>query len=103
VGLALALMVFPNSLLAIFQIALTTEIWIRVLGVVVFNLGVLYIFMASANNKLFSSLSVYLRAVVLIWFVLFVALELAPPQLILFGAVDAAGALWTYMALRKEG
>ena len=100
--LAASLLAFPNALLGIFQIAVTTEVWIRVLGAVVLNVGILYIFMAPSNNILFMTLSVYVRASVLLWFMLFVVLGIAPMQLILFGLVDAVGAAWTYFTLQKE-
>ena len=100
--LGISLTIAPNVLLGLFQIPATTEVWIHVLGVVVFNIGLYYIFMAPANSTLFLTLSVYTRAAILFWFIVFVLLGWAPAQLILFGAVDGAGALWTYMALRKK-
>jgi hypothetical protein len=100
--LAIILLAVPNTILELFQLQPTTEVWIRVLGVIVLNMGILYIFMAANNHVLFMTLSVYLRASVLLWFILFVALEMAPVRLIIFGLVDAAGAAWTYFALRKN-
>ena len=88
-------------LLSLFQIAETTEVWIRVLGAVVFGIGLYYIFMAPSGNVLFFTLSVYVRASILVWFIIFVMMDWVPAQLILFGLVDTAGATWTYMALRK--
>ena len=99
--LGITLTVVPNMFLATFQLAETSEIWIRVLGVVVFNIGIYYVFMAPADHTLFLTLSVYTRFLILFWFVVFVVLGWAPPQLILFGLVDAAGATWTYLTLRK--
>ena len=99
--LGISLTVVPNVLLSLFQIAETSEIWIRILGTVVFGLGLYYVFMAPSNNTLFLTLSVYVRAFIMLMFVVFVALGWAPAQLILFGLVDLAGAAWTYVALRK--
>ncbi len=100
--LAVSLLAFPNTVLGLFHITPTTEVWIRLVGVVVLDLGILYVLMAPSNNILFMTLTVYLRASVLLWFILFVALDMAPVQLILFGLVDAAGAAWTFFALRKQ-
>ncbi len=100
--LGITLTVMPNFLLGTFQIAETNEIWIRVLGAIVFNIGLYYIFMAPTNHVLFLTLSVYTRMLVLFWFVVFVMLGWAPVQLILFGLVDGAGAMWTYLAIRKK-
>jgi hypothetical protein len=99
--LGITLITYPNLLLSTFGQPETMEVWIRVVGVIVFNIGLYYIFMAPANNALFCTLTVYTRLAVLVWFIVFVVLEWAQPSLILFGAVDAVGALWTYMALRK--
>ncbi len=97
----ITLTVTPNVLLSLFQIAETGEVWIHVLGTVVFGMGMLYVFMAPSNHILFLTLTVYLRAAILLWFIIFVAIGWAPPQLIFFGLVDMAGAAWTYTALRK--
>ena len=99
--LGITLTVFPNMLLSIFQIEETTEVWIRVLGAVVFGIGLYYVFMAPTNNTVFLTLSIYVRASILLWFIAFVLIGWAPTQLILFGLADAAGAAWTYLALRK--
>ena len=99
--LGISLTVFPNILLPLFQFPETGEVWIHVLGAIVFNLGLYYVFMAATNNPLFLTLTVYTRAAVLLWFIVFVVVGWAPAQLILFGLADAAGAVWTYTAMRK--
>lgn len=99
--LGITLTVVPNMLLSTFQIPETDEVWIRVVGIVVFNIGLYYVFMAPSNHTLFMTLSVYTRLAILLWFIAFVLVEWAPAQLILFGLVDAAGALWTYVSLKK--
>ena len=98
----LTLITAPNFLLSLFQIAPTTEIWIRVLGAVVVDVGFLYVYMAPADHTLFFSLTIFARFSILAWFTVFILLEWAPPQLILFGLIDAAGAIWTYLAMKKQ-
>lgn len=100
--LSVSLMTYPNTLLEMFQLSPTNEVWIRVLGAVVLDIAILYVFMAPTNNVLFMTLTVYVRMSILLWFILFVVLDIAPIRLILFGLVDAAGAGWTYFALRKK-
>lgn len=100
--LGITLTVAPNTILAMFQMPTTTEVWIHVIGVVVFNIGLYYVFMAPSNHIIFLTLTIYTRAAILLWFIAFVVLDWAPAQLILFGAADAAGALWTYLALKKN-
>jgi uncharacterized membrane protein HdeD (DUF308 family) len=100
--LGITLTGFPNSLLSTFQLPETNEIWIRVVGVLVFNIGLYYVFMAPTNNTLFYTLTVYTRASILVWFIVFVLIGWAPASLILFGIADMAGAAWTFMAMRNK-
>jgi hypothetical protein len=100
--LGLTLVLAPNMLLALFNVPETSEVWIRVAGMLVLILG-FYYFMASGKEMLaFYRWTVYGRLSVLVFFSAFVALKLAPPVLLLFGAADAAAALWTAYCLRKD-
>lgn len=100
--LGLILLVIPNVLLNLFSLPETNEVWIRVVGMLVFLLG-FYDFQASKNEMIkFFQWSVYARAVVPIFFIVFVLLDFAPPILILFGVIDAVAALWTHLSLRSE-
>ncbi len=54
----ITLVALPNILLGLFQIPPTNEIWIRVLGAVIVNIGFLYVYMAPVNNTLFFVLRV---------------------------------------------
>lgn len=98
----ITLTVFPNALLSLVGVPETTEVWIHLLGVVVFAIGLYYVFMAPTNNFLFLTLSVYARISVFLWFVIFIVINLAPIQLLPFGLIDLAGAIWTYTALKKS-
>ncbi len=96
------LVLVPNLMLSLFGFAPTTEVWIRVLGVVVFNLGWYYWYAAVSEARPFFAASVVTRAFALFAFAGLVAAGFAQPTLILFGAIDAAGGLWTWLALRSE-
>ncbi len=98
----ITLTVIPNVLLSLFGMPETSEIWIRVLGSVVFTLGLGYVVMAPTNHRLFLTFSVYARTYVFVMFTTFVVMGWAPWQLILFGVVDLAGAAWTYAGLKKS-
>ncbi len=98
--LGVALVIAPNLLLGLFGIAPTAEVWIRVVGLVVFNVGMYYWFAAKSEALPFFVASVYLRAAVPVVFLAFVALGWAPPMLVLFGLVELAGGVWTFAALR---
>jgi hypothetical protein len=95
------LVVVPNALLTVFGIPETGEVWIRVVGMLVVFLGLYYV--VGARNELvpFMRATVYGRFGVLTFFIAFVALGLAPPILVLFGVIDAAGAVWTASAIRR--
>ena len=99
--LGLALVLVPNLVLTAMRMPPTSEVWIRVLGVVVFNIGVFYWIAAQTESVALFRASVVIRPLVLVWFAGFVALGLASPMLLLFGAVEVAGALWTWLALRS--
>jgi hypothetical protein len=98
--LGVALVLIPNLLLGMFGMPVTTEVWIRVLGIVVFNVGVFYVAAAACEARLLFRASVYTRSLVFVAFIAFAAAGLASPVLVLFGAADLAGAVWTYVASR---
>jgi hypothetical protein len=100
-GTAAILIASPNVLFGIVGIAPTTEPWARVLGVIVAVLGTYYIVAARGEFTAFFRTSVWLRIVVLAGFGGLVAVGWAPAPLIIFGVVDAIGALWTRTALRS--
>ena len=99
-ALGVILVVIPNVLLSLFRIPATNEVWVRVVGMLVLILGFYY--STAARNELtpFLRATVYGRAAVLVFFVAFVSLGLAPPILIVFGLIDAVAATWTAVALR---
>lgn len=100
--LGIILILAPNTLLAIFRIPTTTEVWIQVVGVLTFNIGVYYYYAAKSEAKAFFQASVYTRIFVLAAFAVFAILGLASPVLVLFGAVDFAGGIWTHLTLKAE-
>jgi len=94
------LVVAPNVLLSLFGIASTSEVWIRVAGVLAFNIGI-YAWIG-ARHRPFLEASVYTRALVCAAFVVFALLGLASPMIVLFGLIDLAGGLWTWAALKAD-
>lgn len=100
--LGTTLLLVPNLLLALFGIVETSEVWIHVVGMLVVILGFYYLEAARHDLIPFFYATVYARCAVLVSFVAFVVIGLAPPILILFGTIDAAGALWTQTSLRAE-
>jgi hypothetical protein len=99
--LGATLVIAPNVLLGLFGIPATTEVWIRIVGVLVLILAYYCYAAASIEHEPFYRWSVRARSSVIVFFAVFVGLGLADPMLLLFGAIDLAGALWTASALRK--
>ena len=96
------LVIAPNLLLKLFFVPETNEVWIRVVGMLVFLLGYYYFNVSRNEIKQFMQWTVYARASVLIFFIVYVLLDFAPPVLILFGVIDVAAAVWTHQCLRSE-
>ena len=99
--LAAVLMVAPNLLLEQFGIAPVQDVWIRVTGMLAGFLGFYYIRVAGAGLISFIAWTVPVRLSVFLFFGAFVLLGLGPPVLLVFAIVDAAGAAWTWWALRR--
>ena len=102
-ALGLGLVLVPNLVLAALRMPPTSEVWIRVLGVVAMNIGVFFWVAARTEAVALFRASVYVRPLTLLWFGAFVLLGFAGPMLMVFGVIEAAGALWTWLALRSDG
>lgn len=98
----LTLLIAPNFLLATFQIAFTSEVWIRVVGVLTLAIGFYYHQAGSRNIVAFLPLTLVVRVLVFLAFVVFVVLKYVSPSLIIIGSVDLLGAAWTLWALKKK-
>ncbi len=99
---AFVLAISPNTMLGLLRLAPTTEPWIRILGVVIGVLGAYYVTAARHDLIPFFRATVWGRGIVLVALCLFAILKVAPAILIGFGILDAAGALWTWSALRSS-
>ncbi len=102
VGLGVILVLVPNLFLSVFGMPPVTDVWLRVVGMLVILLGTYYVAAAREGIAAFYPWTVYGRATVIVFFAAFVLLGLAKPILILFGVVDLLGAMWTRYALRSR-
>lgn len=102
VVLGAALIAVPNLLLGAFGLPPTREVWIRVVGVLVLCLALYYIESGRHGLEAFFGLTVLARAFVFVSFVAFAVLGLVQPVLVLFGAVDLLGAVWTAVAMGRS-
>jgi hypothetical protein len=101
VVLGIILIAVPNLLVNAFGFPATNEVWIRVVGMLVLILAFYYTQAARKELTDFFQWTVYARASVIVFFLAFVVVGLAKAALILFGAVDLLGAIWTGLALRS--
>lgn len=102
-GLGLMLLLAPNLLLRVFGVPATSEVWIRVIGMLVLCLSFYYIQAARHELTTFIRWTVWTRLAVIVYFAAFVLLLSAPKPLLLFGLVDLLAALWTWLALNRRG
>lgn len=100
VVLGVALIAVPNAILSLFGLPATSEVYIRIVGVLLFLLAWYYILSARKEMTDFFRWTVYARASIILFFTAFVALDFVKPVLILFGVVDLTAAIWTGLALR---
>ncbi|UCF09934.1 MAG: hypothetical protein JSW65_07705 [Candidatus Bipolaricaulota bacterium] len=100
--LGLFLLIAPNTLITFFGLPTTTDVWIRVVGMMLFLLSYYYIQAARRDLTEFFRWSVVARAAVIVFFAGFVIFDLVKPILLLFGGVDLCAAMWTLLALRKD-
>ena len=98
-ALGVVLLVAPNVLLQLFGLPPTSEVWIRVVGMLVAFLGLYYRVAAAAELRPIFQMSVLVRGSVPLFFLLFVLAGWVQWPLVLFGVIDALGAAWTWQAL----
>ena len=97
----LQLIFVPNMLLGMFGFESTAEIWIKVLGIVVLSLSIIYYAISKQNNTDVVRATVWSRLFVGTGFVLLVLSGQAKSSLILFAGIDIATAVWTWLELKK--
>jgi hypothetical protein len=100
--LGVTLVAIPNVFLGVFGMPAASDIWIRVVGVLVLCLAFYYTQAGRRGLDDFFQWTVYVRCFVFVSFVVFVVLKLVQPILALFGVIDLAGATWTLLALRQR-
>ena len=96
------LLLAPGLLLVPLGMAVPTEVWIRMVGILALALGIGDVL---AGRDLIASLirwSVWRRLAAGVVIGLLVLMGLAPAALLLFAAVDIAAAMWTAIAIRRQ-
>jgi hypothetical protein len=98
----LSFIFIPNVVLPIFGFPPTTEIWIRLTGLLTAILGMYFLHSVRYDDRHFYRATLYARLIFFTGVTLFVIFKLASPMLIAFGAIDLIGAAWTWSALRAD-
>ena len=96
---AVGFLFMPNAILPMFKMPKTHEQWIRVMAVLVGVIAYYYIVAALNNLTPIFWATVYGRFGVCVAFIGLVLAKKAKSTLILFGVIDAAGAVWTLLTL----
>jgi hypothetical protein len=102
IGLGCGLVFVPNVILSLFRLPLTDEVWIHMLGMITFFLGITQYYVARTDLRSYLKLTVILRYCVVLFVVGFILVGLAQPMFILIALVDVLGATWTLWELRRQ-
>jgi hypothetical protein len=97
----LQLIFVPNMLLGMFGFEPTSEIWIKVLGVVVLSLTLVYYGIIKHGSDEVVRFTIFSRMLVGLGFVIFALTGIAPMALILFAGIDIATAIGSWFELKK--
>lgn len=98
----ISLIFMPNTLLGLFDLGSTTEVWIRVLGIIVLTLAILYYGIIKAGNKDVIQSTIYGRLFAATSIIILALLGFSKLTLILFAIPDIATAIWTWFELKKQ-
>jgi hypothetical protein len=98
----LGLLLFPHFILNLFGLTAGDDIWIRFVGMLASIIGFYYVQVARVGLDQFIYWTVAGRYYASVLMVLFVVLGKVGLGMLLFAAVDAVAATWTWLALRTE-
>jgi hypothetical protein len=102
VAVGLSFLFVPNLVPGLFGLPPVTEVWIRVLGLLAFALGLYYIQASRDDNRAFYAMTIWGRVVFAVGLIGIALMTPNHMQLILFALVDLAGAGWTWYASRQQ-
>ena len=97
----LQLIFVPNMLLSMFGFEPTSEIWIKVLGIVILPLSAVYYAISKQGNEESLRATIISRGFVGLGFILLALSGQAKMNLILFAGIDIATAIWTWTEMKK--
>jgi hypothetical protein len=99
-GLGATLLLIPNVPLPLVGLPQAGEVWIRVAGMTVIFLSILYFTAARSEYREIFVASVPIRFAVVAFFAAFAATGLVAWNILLLTPLDIVFAVWTWMSLR---
>jgi hypothetical protein len=94
-------MLIPMFILNLFGLSAGDDVWIRFVGMLASIIGGYYILAVRAEMDRFIPWTVAMRYYAAAFMVLIVVLGKLGPSILLFAAIDASAATWTWFALRS--
>lgn len=100
-GLGLTLALIPNVVLPIVGFSPVDDSWIRIMGFSFFHISWIYYLAIKEQWISFYNLTALARLTIFGFMIILVIANNAPWQLIIFGIIDLAGALWTFISTKQ--
>ena len=94
--------VIPQSIISLMKLPEIPTNWARFIGLIVMVIGTYDMICGRWDVIPFIKASVFVRFGFALGTILFFVLGQMPATILLFGAADALGAIWTILALRSE-
>ena len=96
-----SLIFIPNFVLNIFGFEPTSEIWVKVLGLIIASFAVLFYHINNYGNEKIVRSSILSRFFVSTGLIFLALLGQVKINLILFAGIDALTAAWTWIEMKK--
>jgi hypothetical protein len=100
--LGFVLVFIPGPLLTLLGLPLAEDYWILIAGMLLLGLSMYYAFAAKENLISFMRHTAIMRLLILPYFLVLVLINMAPPPILILGAIDLFFAGWTFVALRLD-
>ena len=100
---SLSFLAAPATMVDLLRLPPASDGWVRVVGLLALVIGAYDLVGSRAGLLPYIRASVWVRFGFAAGVVLVVASGQMPASLLVFGAIDAAGATWTALALKGEG
>lgn len=99
----LMLLFVPNLLIGSLGIEPTSEVWIRLSGILLMAVSVYYFLGSKYEIVVIFKATVFIRFSIIFFFTAFALLSMVSPNIIVLSLIDLFGGIWTYVMLKKEG